>query len=194
MKKEEEVSQIPTKKLSLQIPALVVSIIIAVFLAKTGAIPELLTNATGTGYIFASFIAGFFFSSFFGVAPATIAFIEIAPTAPSLLLVAIAGGLGAMAGDLSIFQILKFGILDDLTAYFQRRSQGAFKKVFNLPIFKYLLFILGGIFVATPVPDEIGLAMMGLANMSWRYVAPVGFVLNGAGILVLCEIARAVAT
>ena len=99
-----------------------------------------------------------------------------------------------MAGDISIFQILKFGILDDLTAYFQRRSQGAFKKVFNLPIFKYLLFILGGIFVATPVPDEIGLAMMGLANMSWRYVAPVGFILNGVGIFVLCEIARAVAT
>jgi len=45
--------------------------------------------------------------------------------------------------------------------------------------------------VASPIPDELGLAMMGLSKMRTSLFVPVSLVMNSAGILLVGLVARA---
>src|SRR3989304_9862183 len=85
--------------------ALVVfSVLIAVILAKTGALQELITS-TKEMRLIGSFIAGIFFTSIFTTAPAIVALGEIAH-ANSVILTALLGGMGAWAGELVFFEVV----------------------------------------------------------------------------------------
>jgi len=84
---------------------IVLSILVAVILAKTGALESLITSTQEMRFM-GSFIAGILFVSVFTVAPATIALGEIAQS-NSVIAVALIGGLGALIGDLLIFRFVK---------------------------------------------------------------------------------------
>jgi hypothetical protein len=164
------------------------SILIAVILAKTGAIKELLT-ATKEAEIIGSFLAGIFFTSMFTTAPATVALAEIAQS-NSILLVAIFGGLGALLGDLIIFRFIKDHISEDITYLINKSKSKRLVSVFHLRSFKWLVPFLGALVVASPLPDEIGLTMMGLSKMKMALFVPLSFLLNSAGILIIGLIAK----
>ena len=91
---------------------IVLSILVAVILAKTGALESLITSTQEMRFM-GSFIAGILFVSVFTVAPATIALGEIAQS-NSVIAVALIGGLGALIGDLLIFRFVKDKLLEDL--------------------------------------------------------------------------------
>ncbi|PIR87189.1 MAG: hypothetical protein COU11_01790 [Candidatus Harrisonbacteria bacterium CG10_big_fil_rev_8_21_14_0_10_49_15] len=193
--KKEKPTGLPTTRWMLQLPILAVSIAAAIYLAQSNVIEQILTatsSGTGLGFIVASFIAGIFYATFFGVVPATVTLIEVAQAGSSPLVIGIFGGLGAVIGDLSLFQIIRFGIVDDLVAAFQRRSQGAFKRLFKIRFFKTFLLAIGAVILATPIPDEIGLTMLGIAKTNWRLVAAAGFVCNAIGIYLLALITQVI--
>lgn len=75
-----------------------ISVVVAVFLVKTRVIVDILTSSIQLE-LFGSFVAGIFFTSVFTTAPATVTLGEMARE-NSVILVAIFGGLGAVAGDL----------------------------------------------------------------------------------------------
>ena len=76
----------------------ILSILIAIMLAKTGALNEIFT-ATQESRFLGSFLAGIFFVSIFTAAPAIVVLIEIIKS-NSILEVAFFGGIGALIGDL----------------------------------------------------------------------------------------------
>lgn len=164
------------------------SILIAVILAKTGAIKELLT-ATKEAEIVGSLLAGIFFVSIFTAAPATVALAEIAQS-NSIFLVAVFGGLGALIGDLIIFRFIKNHISEDIAYFVEKPKSKRFRSIFHLRISKWLIPFLGALIVASPLPDEIGLAMMGLSKMKTAIFIPLSFLLNSIGILIIGLIAK----
>lgn len=164
------------------------SILIAVILAKTGAIKELLT-ATKEAEIIGSLLAGMFFTSIFTTAPATVALAEIAQSS-SIFLVAVFGGLGALIGDLIIFRFIKNHISEDIAYFVGKSKSERIRSIFHFRIFRWLIPFLGALVVASPLPDEIGLAMMGLSKMKTRIFIPLSFFLNSAGILIIGLIAK----
>ena len=166
------------------------SIIIAVLLAKTGALKELLA-ATHEWKIFSSLLAGMFFVSVFTAAPAVVVLIKIAQT-NSILTVAFFAAIGALIGDLVIYYFIKDSLLKDINWLIKKTGRQRFMSIFRLKIFKWLTPLLGAIIIASPIPDEIGLAMMGFSKMKTAIFIPVSFLLNFFGILIICLVAKGI--
>ena len=167
---------------------IVFSIIIAIILAKTGILERILTS-TSSLRILGSFFAGAFFTSIFSVAPATVVIAEIAKTTP-VLEVAFFGGIGALLGDLIIFRFIKDNLAEDFFYLIKKTKTERWLGIFRLKLFKRLVPLIGAIIIASPLPDELGLAMMGLSKVRTSLFVPISFSLNFFGILIISLIAR----
>lgn len=159
------------------------SVILAVVLAKTDAFRELLVSIQSLRFI-GSFIAGMFFISVFTVAPASVMLVEIAQNTP-IWEVAILGGLGAVVGDYIIFRFIRDTLADEIVNFFRKTKLQKVIGVFRLSAFRWLIPLVGAIIVASPLPDELGLTMMGLSKVNTRVFILISFVLNSLGIFLL---------
>ena len=169
--------------------ALVVfSILIAIILAKTGAFQDLITSTQEVRLI-GSFIAGILFVSVFTAAPATVALGEIAQS-NSIITVAIIGGLGALIGDLLIFRFVRDKVSQDFSYLVKISRTERFFSVFKLKLFRWVIPFVGALIVASPFPDEVGLAMLGLSKTKTSVFIPLSFFLNLIGILIIGLIAK----
>lgn len=166
------------------------SILIAIILVKTGAVIDLLSFSENLKLL-GSFIAGIFFTSVFTTVPAMVVLAEIAQV-NSVILVSVFGGIGAMIGDLIIFRFVKNRLSEDISHLFKKSKSERFKSIFRLRFFKWSLLILGVLVIASPLPDELGLIMLGFSKMKTLLFIPVSFSLNFLGILVIGLIAKAI--
>lgn len=177
------------KKLLKDVIIMVLGIIGTIVLVKAGFVNKFLT-ATHELKLIRTFIAGIFVASVFTAGPAIVILAEIAKEG-SIYWTALIGGLGALTGDLLIFWFVKNKLSSDLmfllkqTRLFHPSSRSRSK------IFKHISAILGAIAIATPLPDEIGVVMMGLSEIKTSYFFPLIFVLHSAGILAIGIIAKA---
>ena len=165
------------------------SVAAAALLVRSGIVSELLVSASGFAII-GGFLAGMFFVSIFTVAPAAAVLIELLQ-ANSLLEVALAAAAGGLVGDWVMFRFLRDRVADDL-GYLVRHS--GFRRllaVFRLKCFRWLTPLIGALIVASPLPDEIGLAFMGISGLRTVFFLPLSFSLNFLGILALGLITRA---
>ncbi len=166
---------------------IILSIVVAVILVKTGTLKSLLTSAQ-EWEILGSFLAGIFFVSVFTVAPAAVVLVQIAQ-ANSILLVAIFGSLGALVGDLIIFRFLRDSFSKSLLNYIAGNNKN---KIINfLKSLKFLRWFwpfLGALIIVSPFPDEIGLLMIGISKVKTHEFAILAFVLNFIGIYVMCSV------
>lgn len=169
---------------------IILSILIAVILAKTGVLESVLASTKEARFV-GSFIAGIFFVSVFTVAPATVALGEIAQS-NSVVTVAILGGLGALVGDLIIFRFVKDRVSQHFSYLVRISRAERFVSIFRLKLFRWIIPFVGALIVASPLPDEIGVAMMGLSNMRKVVFIPISFALNAAGILIIGLISKTI--
>jgi hypothetical protein len=164
------------------------SLVLAVLIIFVPPFHSAIMALSGAGYI-GAFIAGIFFVSVFTAAPAAVVLLLLSQTMP-VVSVAIVAGFGAVIGDILILFTLKQGI-DTTVPYFPKEF-GLEKiiKILRHTKYRFLLTLLGGIIIASPLPDEIGLALMGLTGLSPFASAAMTFVLNSAGIYFLLQLLR----
>lgn len=167
----------------------VLSILLAVLLAQTGFFTKFLTATQGVRFL-GSFIAGIFFTSFLTVAPATVALGGIAQGG-SLIFTAFFGALGAVLGDMILFLIIRDHLSSGISAFFTRLKLRHAFSFLRSKVAKRLIPFLGALVIASPLPDELGLTLMGLSKTQAIVVAPLSFAMNFLGILAVGTIARA---
>src|SRR3989344_3600260 len=169
--------------------ALVVfSILIAVILARTDVLIDILSVTEGSRYA-GSFLAGMFFTSIFTAAPAAVTLGELAQE-NNVLAVALLGALGAVIGDLIIFNFVR----DRLSKHFSEllKISGVYRRskaLFKIRAFRWMFFLLGGLIIASPLTDEIGISMLGLSKVRAERFIPLSFLFNFLGILAIGFIA-----
>lgn len=169
---------------------IVLSIIIAVILVKTNALINILTS-TRELELLGSFMAGVFSTSVFTTAPAIVTLGEIART-NSILPTAIFGAMGAMIGDLIIFRFVQDRFSEHLMEIIKHRGAGKrIKLLLRRKIFRWLTFLVGGLIIASPLPDELGIGILGFSNMRTSWFILLSFALNFLGILLIGWVAKA---
>jgi hypothetical protein len=176
------------KRLRKELSFIVASFIFALFLVQSGAVAEFISATEGMTAL-AAFITGIFFTSVFTIAPASIALAKIAEQALPAE-VALWGALGAMFGDLVIFLLIRDTIGEDVV-YAVRHSK--YKRILshlNLGIVRFLAPIIGGLLIASPFPDEFGLAVLGITRIKVSVLLPLVFVLNFFNIYIISVIAQ----
>lgn len=158
------------------------SILLAVILVKTRVLSEILASIEGVEFI-GSFIAGMFFTSFFTTAPAIAALLEISQNS-SVITTALFGAMGAVIGDLIIFRFIRDRLSEHLLEMVGHNSFiKAAKTLFRLRYFRWFTFLLGGFLIASPLPDELGIGLLGFSRMKSKYFIPVSFIFNFIGIV-----------
>lgn len=165
-----------------------VSVIVAVLLVKSGYIDALLSKAPNMFYLDAV-VAGLFFTSVFTTAPAIVALGEISQHTSSLLITSLAGASGAVLGDMLIFAFMKNRFEQDI--FYVLGSEGKkMRLVMKVKLFRWLTFFVGAIILASPIPDEVGLMMMGISKEKESIFLPTSFIFNFIGILLIGLVAK----
>lgn len=168
---------------------IVISLGLAVYLAEENVVPALIAMAHSGEYL-ASFIAGMFFTSLFTIAPAGVALAELSLRA-SPFFVALFGAAGAVAGDLILFTFVKGTLSNDLQALVGRMWTRRLSHAVRSPLMRWVMPILGAFVIASPLPDELGVTMLGLSHLRLAIFIPISFVMNFLGIIAVAFLASA---
>jgi len=166
------------------------SIIVAIGLSQSPYIETLVSWSKGC-YAVASFAAGIFFTSAFTTAPAIAVLAKLTLTYNPFV-VALFGATGALLGDLIIFSFIKNHIREDIAYFLSKAKSKRIRHILEHRFARWSLAFLGAIVIASPLPDELGLALMGLSNVRTSRFALVSFSFNAIGILFIAFIARSI--
>lgn len=166
------------------------SIAISFFLLKDGLVESFIASFDGFQFL-AIFVAGLFFTSVFTTAPA-IAVLSVIAQNNNIFLVALIGGLGAMLGDYIIFRFVKDRISDDFKYVFGFSKKKRVPHIFKTKLFHWFAPFFGALIIASPFPDEIGIAILGLSHTNNKIFLTISYIFNSLGILVIGILARTI--
>ncbi|OGE84837.1 MAG: hypothetical protein A3J48_03430 [Candidatus Doudnabacteria bacterium RIFCSPHIGHO2_02_FULL_46_11] len=169
---------------------LIASLLVFFYFADSDFVQNTISRIGEMGYL-GAFLAGMFFVSTFTVAPASVLLFFFAKTLPPIY-VAVLAGAGAVIGDYIIFKFLKDKVFEEITPIFLRLGGNHISRTLRTPYFAWFLPVLGAIIVASPIPDEIGIGLMGISKMkNWQFLI-LSFVLNFIGIFIVITLAQSV--
>ncbi len=167
---------------------LLLSFVLLYLIADAQFVKQFLMRVGDWGY-FGALLSGIFFVSTFTAAPSIMVIYYLAQTLNPFE-VAVFAGIGAMIGDVLIFNFLRDGFFDEIKPLFSFFKKPLFVRLFNSAYFAWLLPIMGALIIASPFPDEIGISLMGLSRIKrWQFII-VSFFLNSAGLLAIATLAR----
>jgi len=150
----------------------------------------------GRGYI-SIFVAGLLFSLGFTAPFAVAIFIAMADTVNPFYAAPIAGA-GAFIMDMTIFNLARFSLRDELlrlrgTRVLSWLHDLIFRDTLSEKIRLYLLWSIAGIVIASPLPDEVGVTLIsGADNIDSRKFGAICWVLNTVGICLILFAARSI--
>ena len=178
------------KSLTWDFSIIVVAIGFAIWLAKSGFLDKLI-GTTQNIKIFESFVAGSFFTSAFTTAPAIAVLGKIA-AASSVFWTAVLGGLGALCGDLILFKFIRDRFADDLLALIGKKRRDQIRHVFHRKIFRWFTPFVAALIIASPLPDELGVTLLGFAKSRTPIFILFSYLANFTGILIIGLLARSI--
>ena len=162
------------------------------YLLFYGRTYEPLSNLLLETGLVGAFVAGMFFSYGFTAAPAT-AILLMLGKQQHILAAGLIGGLGALCGDLIIFKFIRFSLANEI----KRLSKEKFARYMNRKtpslLKAYLLPIVAGFIIASPLPDEIGVSMLASSRaISIELFSIISYVLNAGGIIIILAIGSSI--
>lgn len=167
----------------------VLSLYVAYELLITGAINAWVADSLLRA-LPASFVAGVFFTSLLSVVPATVVFFEITQTFNPYTIAAV-GAAGAVIGDLFLFLFVREAMSERTTLFLKESQRRRLRTFFRHPFLHWLLPLFGALIIASPLPDELGLALMGLSRMDMKVFVPISYAMNFLGILLVASVGGA---
>jgi len=160
------------------------SLVFAFFVLRNETIHSYLLHLGNLGYI-GAFLAGVLFVSTFTVATGAIILLVLTETL-SPIEIGLIAGLGAVVGDFAIFRFVKDDLSGEIKAIYEKFDGGHhFKKVLHTKYFSWTLPVLGAVIIASPLPDEIGVSLIGISKMTTFKFLLISFLLNAIGIFLV---------
>ena len=177
-----------------------VSILLAYAIVKSPAIDNLIQNLQNFGYV-GAFVAGSMFTYAFTTIPASAVIYKMGSYLHPLP-VALIGAFGSVISDYLIFHLVKTKLMDEiklLTCEIRNLTKPVshlpftkeitylvWKKICRTKRLRILIPVVAGFIIASPLPDEIGIAIFGAAKFEPKKFVMIAYLLNFAGIFALC--------
>ena len=179
-----------TMHLLRDIAVIILSVLVAIAIAKTGVIHGL-AAAVGHSSVIPVFITGIFFTSMFTIAPASIVLAELGQTM-GMWEVVVWGALGSLVGDMLIFFFMRDEVATDLELVIRGKYFRKITRWSHFGFMRWIVPLVGGLIIASPLPDEIGLALMGITRVKIIYVIPIVFLMDMLGVWAIVVFGRGV--
>lgn len=163
---------------------LFISVIVAFLLFKNSAFRSFLLQLGTLGY-FGAAIAGMLFVSTFTVTLGIVILLILARNL-SPVEIGIIAGLGAVAGDLIIFQFIKNkGLISEIKHIFAYFGGEKISHLLRTKYFSWTLPVIGALIIASPLPDELGVTLMEISKMKTYKFILISFILNSISIFLV---------
>lgn len=166
----------------------ILTVFVAMSLWATGILGRVLEKTEEWSFV-GAFIAGMGYSSGLTSAVATVALFVLAKS-HNVLLIASIGAIGAMVTDMLILRFFRDGLVGDFEYVAARHQNSRIITFLNAPIVRYLVPFVASLVIASPLPDEIGLAMFAAIKMRVKNFLPISFALNFLGIVIIALLAK----
>src|SRR3989338_4560540 len=162
---------------------LIAGLVGAVWLLKSHIIASVVAGL-GEYTEIGAFVSGLFFTSMLTTVPAIVALSEVSHYMPIWHL-ALLGGLGALMGDLLIFRFVRSGLVERIVRAACSPRMQRFGRAIAAGPPGWMPTLIGAVVIASPLPDEVGLLMMGLSNIRLLQFVPLSLIANTAGIYLI---------
>src|SRR3989338_8828162 len=161
-----------------------ITIILSYLIFSSSASLPFRHTIASLGYI-GTFLVGIFFAYSYTAAPATALFLILAKE-QNIFISGLIGGLGALVGDLVIFSFISISFKDEIRKLAHEKIVVYLNNGFPYKIKKYLIPIFAGFLIASPLPDELGIALLAISqHISIKIFALLSFTLNTLGIFAI---------
>ena len=172
------------KNLSL----LALSFFITFILFNIQAFHSLLLHLGALGYV-GAFIGGMLFVSTFTVSIGTVILLILAQTLHPIE-IGIIAGIGALLSDLTIFHFIRSeGIIEEVHNFFKYFGGDKIKHLIHTKYFSWTLPVIGALIIASPLPDELGVGLIGISKLKTYQFILLSFILNSIGIFLIVSAA-----
>lgn len=160
------------------------SLVLAYFVFRNETLHTFLLHLGNFGYV-GAFLAGMLFVSTFTVATGAIILLVLTETL-SPIEIGVIAGLGAVVGDFAIFRFVKDDLAREIKLIYNKIDRNHhFKKVLHTKYFSWTLPVIGAVIIASPLPDEVGVSLMGISKLKTYQFLLVSFILNAIGIFLV---------
>ena len=185
---------------------LVLSIFVAYYILRSEQVVSFIQGFGNLGYP-AAFIAGLFFSYGITIAPATVALFNLGQTLNPFLIAQI-GAIGTVISDYIIFKFVRDRLLDEIKTlskevrtltkpvsslfFWEEFRVRLWRAVSHSKVWQMMIPVIAGLIIASPLPDEIGVALFGAVKFDTKKFVVIAYLLNFVGILIIASSARVI--
>ena len=178
---------------------LAISFVLAYHVLKNVHIVSFIESLGTFGYP-ASFIAGLFFTYGLTTVPATAAIYNLGQNLNPFL-IAFIGAFGSVISDYLIFKFVRDKLSHEIIALSKAINRlrkpisslileegllvGSWRKISRSKILQTLLPIIAGFIIASPLPDELGVALFGAIKFNPKKFIFIAYLFNFVGILAI---------
>jgi membrane protein YqaA with SNARE-associated domain len=164
------------------------ALVLFVLLIDSALLVSVIRVVDEFGYV-SGLLAGALSVSFFTAAPALVLTVELAQHLNPFLL-AFLVAIGSVAGDWLIIKFFEERIFTELAPVIKKLKLRRIKQALSRPYGKWVLVVIGAAVVSSPLPDEVGLALMGVGHHKRYIVLTICFVLNFIGAFLVISAAK----
>lgn len=140
-------------------------------------------------------LAGMFFASIFTVGTGALIIINLARVLPVFPLIIFAAT-GAVLSDMVIFKLVKNDMACDVSSIyaglekFGRKTH--LRKIIHTKYFLWTLPVIGALFILLPLPDELGVTLLGISSVKSVKFMIISFCCHSLGMFLLISVAALV--
>lgn len=178
------------KKLSWYFFGMIASLAALLFITSFFPVRETLSSFGLVGPV-GAFFAGMLFVSSFTIIIGTFFIAALAEAMPLWQLVLVAG-IGSSIVDVALFHLVRHTVFEEMKPLMRKWRRRHFMQLLHSKYVSWTVPVLGALVIISPLPDEIGVSMMGISSLDTRRFAVLSLVLNCIGVFLVVVAARAI--
>jgi len=150
-----------------------------------------LLNLGKFGYL-GAFLAGMLFVSTFTMMTGVLILLSLAKVLPAFPLVVIAG-LGAVTSDYLIFAFVRNDVGKEVSLLYEELEKmgkkNHLRKLVHTKYFGWMLQVVGAFIILSPLPDELGVSLLGISNIKSTRFLLISLCSHGLGMFLVVSAA-----
>jgi hypothetical protein len=161
----------------------IIGLLMAWFFSQNKWFHDFFIGLGNYGYL-SAILAGALFVSTFTIATGALILMTLAKTLSPIELILLAG-VGAVLGDLLIFRFVKDEVEDDIAPIYDKITGTHLKKILHTKYFGWTLPVIGAFIIISPLPDELGISLLGISEIKTENFLVIAWVSHTIGMFLL---------
>lgn len=185
---------------------LAISFIVAFYIFRSPTVMILIENLGRLGYP-ASFVAGIFFTYGITTVPATVVIFNLGQNFNPFW-ISLIGAAGSVISDYIIFRFVRDRLIDEIKLlskdvkhmtkpvsslfFWEELRIRIWQAISKSKIWSLLIPVIGGLVIASPLPDEMGAAIFGAVKFNPKKFMIIAYLMNFIGIFLVAYSSRVI--